>query len=660
MRPRRAWLLIAFAAAIFAAPATDRASAAAPPIITDLSVAGGEENWRPVNDFQLSWQHPPGQPPVSAVHHRVRDSSGRIVIPATQSPDEFGVIRRIQVPSAPDLYRAEVWLEGRDGDMGPIATAELRFDDLVPGPASPLTPGGWVSGLSPVVIRIAHPSEPLPVSGIRGYAVSVDRGTERPPCASTTRCTPAETDLSRGIHDDAISLGLLPEGLSFVRALAVSGSGLRSATVGSSSLRVDSTYPELELRGVPEDWSPHPVRLTATAWDALSGVSAAGRGGPYTAIAVDSQAPATAPGGTVSTTVRGEGVHRIAVYARDAAGNVADGEAGAPAPATAVVRVDETPPRVTFSPAERPSEPERIEATVSDALSGPDPDRGTISVRPAGSGQRFTPLPTAVSAGRLIAHWSSDDFPHGRYEFRATGLDAAGNAAVGDHRLGGARMVLSNPVKGSTELVSGFGGRRLVSRTAPYGRGTGFSGRLALRSGPPLGGLPVLVTETFAAGADPVRRETVARTRRDGTFLVRLAPGPSRRVQASFAGNPLLSRSANAPVRLGVRSSVRLRASAATARVGGVPVAFTGQVHGLGAPLPRGGLAVELQFRLRGSAWREFRTVQTDAAGRFRYSYAFADDDSRGVRFQFRAHLPDHPDWPYEPAASSPVLVTGR
>ena len=69
---------------------------------------------------------------------------------------------------------------------------------------------------------------------------------------------------------------------------------------------------------------------------------------------------------------------------------------------------------------------------------------------------------------------------------------------------------------------------------------------------------------------------------------------------------------------------------------------------------------MELQFRLPGLPWTEFRTVQTDRRGRFRYGYRFSDDDSRGVRFQFRAYAPAQGDWPYEPGGSRPVAVRGR
>jgi hypothetical protein len=76
--------------------------------------------------------------------------------------------------------------------------------------------------------------------------------------------------------------------------------------------------------------------------------------------------------------------------------------------------------------------------------------------------------------------------------------------------------------------------------------------------------------------------------------------------------------------------------------------------------LDKTGRPVELQFRYPGAAWRNFRTVPTDRRGRFRYAYAFSDDDSRGIRFQFRAVAAAEAGWPYETAASRPISVRGR
>ena len=127
-----------------------------------------------------------------------------------------------------------------------------------------------------------------------------------------------------------------------------------------------------------------------------------------------------------------------------------------------------------------------------------------------------------------------------------------------------------------------------------------------------------------------------------------------------FPGNRTLTRAAARAVRLDVLGGVRMHASTATARIGGAPVVFSGRIGDLGAPIPSSGRPVQLQFRFPGSEWSEFRTVQTDPHGHFRYPYPFSDNDSRGVRFQFRAYAPAQYDWPYEPATSRPVFVTGR
>ncbi|HSC20804.1 MAG TPA: hypothetical protein VLC07_03665, partial [Solirubrobacterales bacterium] len=452
-------------------------------------------------------------------------------------------------------------------------------------------------------------------------------------------------------------LGTLPEGETYVRVVAVSGSGV--ASPGSSVVfRSDATLPRLSLQGAPPGWSSGPVRLTVLAADELSGMTAAGPTGPFTAVAVDGGPRALADGDSVSAWVVGSGIHDVAYFARDAAGNVADEAGTDPQPPRTTIRIDEEPPRVLFTPTQDPSEPERIEATVADPLSGPSPDRGSIRLRRTGTSRPFEELPTRVAGDRLIAHWDSDSYPAGKYEFLATGYDLAGNPATGVDRARGGKMVLVNPLKTLTRLEAGFGVRRM--RTIPFGQGIPFGGRLRNVSGVPLAGQEVTVTENFASGSSPPRRTTHIRTRSDGTFSLQLAPGPSRDVSATFAGTKTLTRASAGSVHVDVAASVRLRASANRAKVGGRPIVFGGRIALAGAAPLDEGLPVELQFRYPGARWSAFRTVQTDSHGRFRYAYRFSDDDSRGVRFQFRAYIKGREGWPYEPAYSRPVAVTGR
>ena len=621
----------------------------------DLKVDGGEDAWHPSNFFRLEWDRPPIADqgfPVTAVGYRVRDAAGAVAIGERRLAGDRSLIGSLRVPPVPGVYTADVWLEGPDGERGPAVSAALRYDGARPGIAWPLAPEGWIPGNAPATVSIRPPVQPLPISGIRGYAVSVDRDGEIWPCATRDWCGDADTDLGGGIADTVLSLGILPEGVSVVRAVAVSGAGIPSLDAGSAVVRVDATPPEVTLAGVPSGWVDGPVRVMAAATDSLSGMAA---NGAFTAIAVDAGVPRTEPGGSAAVTVTGEGTHRVASYARDAAGNVGDRW-----PRTATVSIDESPPRVKFARAQDPANPERIEATVADSASAADPMRGSIAVRAASSDQRWQPLATEVSAGELVARWDSDSHPPGTYEFRATGYDAAGNVAVSSDRADHTKMVLVSPLKRAVRLRAALAGfPRSTARRAPYGRRIVYGGRLASAAGSPLGGLPVRIVESFGPGAAPPQRSTEVLTARDGTFAVRLPPGPSRQVQALFAGTRALSRASGAPAGLEVLTGVRLRASMRTARIGGAPVVFRGRVGALGAAIPADGLPVELQFRVPGGEWAEFRTVPTDARGRYRYAYAFSDDDSRGVRFQFRAYV-NGGGWPYEPAASDAVTVTGR
>jgi hypothetical protein len=680
----RRLLLLFLLVSACATPAT--AAATEPPRIENLQVQGGETNWHASSAFRLDWTQVPGPPYVPrAVIYRLFDSAGHLIRGPVRNTEAVHTIGLLEVPPVPDIYTAEVWLEDTEGRTGPAARASLRFDDTPPPPAAPQEPAGWLAGHEIAVLKIGHPTGPLPPSGIRGYALSLDSGGGSSPCVHPDWCSPAETDLPQGIGDDTITLGTLPEGETFARVVAVSGSGMTSP-VASVVFRSDAALPRLSLLGAPPSWSSGPVRVTALAADELSGMATAGPTGPFTALAVDGAPPALAEGDSVSSWITGSGLHQVSYYARDTAGNVADGTPGGPLPETATVRIDEDPPRVLFAPSQDPSEPERIEATVADSLSGASPDHGSIRLRRVGSNGRFEELPTRVNGGRLIALWDSDSYPPGKYEFLATGFDRAGNAAVGSDRAHGAKMVLVNPLKRQTQLEAGFGGRRLVwhrcnhtargrrchrqtldrfdprppDRAIPFGHGLQFGGRLLDISGAPLAGEEVAVTETFAPGSRPQRRTTMVRSGSDGFFSLQLAPGPSRDVSAAFAGTRTLTRASGRSVHLDVLASVRLGASAHLARVGGAPIVFSGQVGQAGAAPSEEGVPVELQFRYPGADWSGFRTIQADAHGRFRYAYRFSDDDSRGVRFQFRAYAKGREGWPYEPAFSRPVAVTGR
>ena len=379
------------------------------------------------------------------------------------------------------------------------------------------------------------------------------RSTDRPTAGRAqgpSRCTETETDLQGGIADDSIPVAELPQGESHVHVVAVSGSGISSTEIGDTVLHVDRTDPVTHLSGIPDRWTNHAFTVTASAADADSGMAG---GGAFTAIRIDGGLPTVADGDSVSATVIGEGVHRIARYAQDAAGNVNDGSTRNGvrnlAPIVSAVGIDREPPQVGFVAARDPADPELIRALVTDPLAGPSAARGSIGVRAEGSGDPFQPLPTQVLADGLRARWDSEAYPPGRYEFRATGHDAAGNASIADP------MVLSNPLKTPTTLSIGFGGETLVwqnctrkasrrhcrreavselgrrpqSRVVPYGRGTLVSGLLRNASGAPVPSAPVRILETLGHGPGSRARIATVGTDPAGRFSIRLPAGPSRR-----------------------------------------------------------------------------------------------------------------------------------
>lgn len=594
------------------------------------STAGASASeWQSGPAFKIyAWQVPGMDDAGAKATYRLRDPQGRQVgDPFVRYPPQY--LGLVDVPPVPGVYTLEGRLEDGAGRELRSASLALRFDDAVPPPPAPRAPGRWLLSGEPAVLDLDPPAGPLPLSGIRGYEIALDAG-------------PVQIEAPSG----PISLGLLPEGVTQAQVVALSGSGVRSEA-RTVSFAVDATAPTVSLRGVPSGWSDGPVKLTASARDVLSGMEAAGVAGPFTAISVDGATPAVAAGATASAWVAGSGVHEVRFFGRDAAGNVGDGSPGSPPAQTALVRIDEAGPRVRFAAAQDPDDPERIEALVEDSLSGPSPARGSIVVRPAGTRVPFEPLPTRVEPGRLVARWDSDAFAPGKYEFLASGYDVAGNKAVGESRLRGGRMVLVNPLKAQVSLAS-----RLI--------GTRLGGTLRRAWGGPLGGQTIAVEETFAGGADRRRRTTYVRTDRDGDFSLRLGRGPSREVTASFAGTRLLSRAGGATASLAAPTRIRLHASAAIAAIGGKPVVFSGKIAAAEARGAVAGLPVELQFRFPGAGWSEFRTVEADARGRFRYAYRFSDDDSRGVRFRFRAYVIGREGWPYEPGTSRSVAVTGR
>lgn len=387
----------------------------------------------------------------------------------------------------------------------------------------------------------------------------------------------------------------------------------------------------------------------------------------------------TASGRDISTlvdrTLPRAGVFTFRIWLRDEAGN-AD-------PATAIelpMRLDDVPPGVGFERASDPLAPDlpgTVAAEASDEHSGIA--GGEISYRRVGA-EHWRELPTKLEAGvaagprRLVASLPVALEP-GSYVFRAAVRDAAGNAATTTRRVDGTEMALRVPSSpradgarrgdGSSgtrtriyaKLRRGAGAGRQV--TVPFGAGAKLVGRLVDAEGAGLGGQRLRVVSRLSHGALGGRRIESIRSGARGGFQLALPAGPSRRITVTFPGTPELAPARRPSLALRVRGVALLSVSPRALRTG-ESVRLRGRVRTRGAPLPRRGKLIAIQYYESASRlWRPVLVTRTDHRGRFRARYRFRYVTGT-ARIRLRAAAPVEEGWPYAPGASRPVAVEVR
>jgi len=201
----------------------------------------------------------------------------------------------------------------------------------------------------------------------------------------------------------------LPEGIGTANYQVTSTSG-RTAS-GSSTWQRDATSPNLNVILPPLDgrngWYVSPVTLSATATDAISGLS--------------SLHGSTDEGTTwISFPIQFiDGNHQVLLHARDVAGNEVV--------VSRVIRVDTIPPiaQITsHSMGEVVQGDVRVAGSLEDQTSGPA--SGEISLDDGATWKAVTML-----AGNAWSYlWHSNEVPNGEYILQIRGIDRAGN--VGD------------------------------------------------------------------------------------------------------------------------------------------------------------------------------------------------------------------------------------
>ncbi len=373
------------------------------------------------------------------------------------------------------------------------------------------------------------------------------------------------------------------------------------------------------------------------------------------------------------------GIFTFHVWLRDEAGNSN--------PSSAIelpMRLDDVPPGAAFEPVAEvtgPELPQAVAAVVSDEHSGPA--AGQLRYRRLNA-ESWTELQTKLQTGtspgvaRLVAP-VPDNLEPGTYVFRADVSDVAGNIASTTRRADGIEMALrktpppvgpSRPAAGAQEKASGTVSRaktRLFAKlywhhrrgprvTVPFGVGAALSGRLLSADGAGLAGRRLRIVARPSRGALAPRRVDAVQTGTHGGFRFDLPPGPSRRITVSYPGEPGLAPARRPALALRVRGAVSLHTDPLRLRTG-QPLRLWGRVRTRGAPLPRRGKLIAIQYyESEAHRWRPVLVTRSDHGGRFHAGYRFRYVTGT-ARIRLRAVALAEERWPYAPGASRPVTV---
>lgn len=363
------------------------------------------------------------------------------------------------------------------------------------------------------------------------------------------------------------------------------------------------------------------------------------------------------------------GIYSFQLWLRDEAGNAT------PSSALEVpLRFDDVPPGIAFAPSEGADIPEQIRANVSDSHSGPA--AGAISYRRLNA-EGWTELATKLQvdgAGKATLIARTPDLSPGTYVFRADAADGAGNTASTTLRADGTEMAIrktppavapkqSVPPRQKTRLFARLRGGhgRGDALTVPFGAPALLSGRLTRADGAGISGRELRVVARPSHGALAPSASASVVTGDRGGFELRLEPGPSRRLTVSYPGDAGLEGASRPSLELRVRSGVSLDALPLSLKTGQA-VRLSGRVRSRGAPLPRRGKLVAIQYlEAATQRWRPVLVTRSDHGGRFRAHYRFRYVDG-AASIRLRATALAEERWPYAPGSSRPVTirVSGR
>lgn len=511
-----------------------------------------------------------------------------------------------------------------------IEAAEGSGPTVYVAPGSLGTATGWVRGVWPIAFSADGPSGACQLSASLG-GTSVSQPLNEPQSQVTWHQCPAGS-FSQSFNTDALASGAGVPLVMWARDAAYdySAGHYLSAAV-TSNVNIDNAPVGVSLSGptdAPSTAGTQYVTATGSAGPSgVSGIGCSADGAPYQWY----------PKATVQVPIAGIGVHRVTCYsannARDASGDV--------------------------------------------ATSGPQ--TWTLSVRePTVSGIGFGKLVDALLCRRITkrvkvpAHWVTVRRHHRRVRVRRRARTKLERVTRCHPRIVRRRITVWKTVirHGKKVRVKRHRTIKVVqlphvvmhsSKRVRHGKRTIVSGWVGMPDGTALGGQAVQVLTAPDNGLGHFVPAAVATTAPDGSWSAPLPVGPSRLVEAYYAGAPTLEPSVSAQVHVIVPAKVKLLSVSPRRVAWGGTVHITGQL--VGGYLPPGGALVRLRIG-QGSSYQTYGVQEhVTGSGRFTTTYQFGAGDAAAYRsFWFQIATLPMGDYPYAPAASGrrSVIVGGH
>ncbi len=186
----------------------------------------------------------------------------------------------------------------------------------------------------------------------------------------------------------------------------------------------------------------------------------------------------------------------------------------------------------------------------------------------------------------------------------------------------------------------------------PYGTKSEVHGRLLDADGKPLAGQPIVVVDHFDSGALYPRAERPTVTDADGRFTVPEPAGPTRSIDATFAGTNSYLPADDEVGKFAVKGAASFRVSSKRVPEG-TPVTFKGRVRHHGARIPAGGKLVEVQYRLKTGRQRTLKQpFRSEPDGSYRLTYRFSKALTSDALFRFRVKVRSEGNWPFKGSTS--------